>query len=248
MWLRYGDHSVLVSPMGGSILQWQWKDRFILGPTQVVRTGDHLRKRGETHWCFPNFGLAPEEVGQDYPKHGFLRNTVFHHIRHTDHDVRFMARDHVPEHDITMHVDVSIQENRVKTWMSATNNRLAPTPILPALHPYFATPSGELNIKVGGEMVAAVFPNGETVNVSSKSMTILRTGDVVVTLGGLGMVEFVLPAYCTHIAVWSDRPSDYVCVEPVFGTPGTFGLPQGRWLGSNEQTFNEVVFNFTPLK
>jgi galactose mutarotase-like enzyme len=147
-----------------------------------------------------------------------------------------------------MFVDVEIQENRVKTWMSATNNRLAPIPILPALHPYFTTPTGELNVIMDDKEVAHMYPNGETLNVGPVPKVIPKIGPVSIRLGGLGTVRFCSPTHCTHIVIWSDNPSAYVCVEPVFGTPGTFGLPGGATLNWNEQVYSEVTLYFTPLE
>src|SRR3989344_3814227 len=189
MWLTGGSNRVLVSPQGGSVLLWQHRERFILGPARTVKVGGELKLRGETHWCYPNFGSVGAEKYQ-LPKHGWLRDTVLATRAHGTVHAHF-AR--LPGFDLPVEVITSIdQDDTLRASLSVTNRGEERVPILPALHPYFATPEDGL------------------------------------------------------VVVGSDRPECYVCVEPVFGKPGTFGDPDGRWLEQDETAECDAVFHFTP--
>jgi len=243
MWLTGGSNRVLVSPQGGSVLLWQHRERFILGPARTVKVGGELKLRGETHWCYPNFGSVGAEKYQ-LPKHGWLRDTVLATRAHGTVHAHF-AR--LPGFDLPVEVITSIdQDDTLRASLSVTNRGEERVPILPALHPYFATPEDGLAVVVGVGMVARVYPGQEPWQVSDRARVLERTGDVHVILYGVGIVDLSLPDNCTHVVVWSDRPECYVCVEPVFGKPGTFGDPDGRWLEQDETAECDAVFHFTP--
>lgn len=234
--LRSGDHSVLVSPQGGSILQWQYDEHFILGPTRDVLVAGKLKKRGETHWCYPNFGSVWPKGNNDYRQHGYLRDTVMEleEGRLSESHARFKLVG--PE---VLTVGLNVDDRGVQTYLSAVNKKKQITPVLPALHPYFAVPPDGMTIFIGSQ------PLRET-DAQAKSQTFQRGrhDELSVHLHGIGIVTMEVSPHCTHVVFWSDDNTKYVCVEPIFGEPGTFGTERGLRLEYNEQAYAVVNFNF----
>ena len=156
MWLKNGDHSALVSPQGGSILQWQWREHMILGPTRMVRVGGELKSRGESHWCYPNFGTPPPEW-RTLGKHGPFRKTLLEpHFGGTHQSANFIGSG--GHGSAGKKVDYNLGTEgliaKLSAWHSGMNAQRAP--ILPAFHPYFAVPTermirvSQIRIRVRG--------------------------------------------------------------------------------------------------
>lgn len=245
MWLKSGDHSVLVSPQGGSILQWQWREHFILGPARMVRIGDTLKMRGETHWCYPNFGTIrePKYVGF-FPQHGFLRNRVLDVTAHSTDSVRFETLT-LLDNDL-LRVGIRTYRHGITAYLLVTNDSGEERiPTLPALHPYFSVPRDGLCIGVAGKSIENTdIPSNDH---PEENMIIERRGlPVSVNLHGIGRVHLVTTGNCSHVVIWSDKSSEYVCVEPIFGKPGTYGTEKGLWLNPGETAQCEVGFHFEP--
>ena len=251
MRLGRGYHAVWTTPQGGSILQWQYREHTILGPPRVALVGGDLKDRGVSHWCFPNFGPVPAGVLSDNQQHGWLRETVMdiHGFSHEDAQFRTSPEDGDGDGDTDVQVSVSLTEDGVSTELFATNRGDQPMPVLPAYHPYFTVPaSGGLEVRMNAEVLAYVMPTTRIhKGIPHVARIISRTGVVSVALFGIGEVILKLGGHCTHIVIWSDDPMSYVCVEPIFGTPGTFGTAEGRWLKPGEQTFCQVGFEFRPF-
>lgn len=238
MWLKQGPHSLLVTPQGGSILQWQSEEHFILGPARDVRVSpDKITRRGESHWCFPNWGTPPPKFAAAQPKHGQLRHihlpytvsredttAIFGHLN-------LDPKIHAPAWDVTAQIRYFVGTEGVHASLRAFNFGKTSTPVLPAFHPYFAVPKDGFWASMNHVAIARAVPKSDNFwNVSSEAQVIERTGDIAIELGGICRIALDLPNNCTHIAIWSDNPESYVCVEPIFGQPGTFGKPEGRWL------------------
>ncbi len=241
MWLQNEYHSVLVSPQGGSVLQWQWKEHTILGPARMVCVGDKLKRRGETHWCFPNFGSVPEGIGFNHFKHGFLRNTLLEVEASIGEAVRFkMPYKLSGIRRAKIETAVSVLSTGFEARLEVTNYGGKPMPILPALHPYFAVPEKGLSLAIGSNKMQAS-------DVSAKSVTIERFDQpILVHLHGIGAVHVEVPKQCSHVVVWSDKPSAYICVEPIFGKPGTFGKDECKRLAPEGESQSQVSFYFEP--
>ncbi len=255
MWLKNGNHTVIATPMGGSILSWQWREHQILGPAGIVRAGDELKPRGETHWCLPNFGSVRPETGYaDFPKHGLLRETtleVMDIVTSGSSSVRFEERGEMLGWSgwsavQAIGVQVAVKDDGINATLRVEGEKRSERiPILPGLHPYFAVPAQGLAAEMNGKLIAFV-KSGATEGVGKEARMLERTGEVVVALDGVGHVHLDLPDDCTHIVLWSDKPAEYVCVEPVFGTPGTYGTPEGRWLEPGKAIRCSVGFRFEP--
>jgi len=247
MWLKNGDHSALVSPQGGSILQWQWREHMILGPTRMVRVGDELRARGESHWCYPNFGTPPP-TWATLGKHGPFRKILLHpHLGGTFQFANFTGDSRHGGERKKVSYKLGTEGLIAKFSIDHSGKGMKRVPILPAFHPYFAVPRDGFWASMDHSCIARAVPkSGNYWNVSAQANIIERTGDVAVELGGICRITLDLPDDCTHIVIWSDDPSSYVCVEPIFGKPGTFGKPEGRWIDPGERIECNVRLDFEP--
>ncbi len=245
MYRRDGDNLVVVTPQGGSVLSWQRHEHQILGPARMVRVGNNLKLRGETHWCFPNFGPVPAEVLIVSPQHGGLRDFL---MEATASPMPLIPRGSRARFErANVAAGVSIMNDQLHVWLTGSNKTKERMPVLPALHPYFAVPPGGFWASMDHKCFARVDRTKQmSENISGVAKVIPRTGSVSVELGGIGRIAMTLPNHCTHIVVWSDKPQEYVCVEPVFGTPGTFGKEEGQWLEPGEGMACEVTFQIQP--
>ena len=239
MLLVRGNNSVLVTSHGGSILQWQYREHFILGPTRMARVNGNIKYRGDSHWCYPNLGKVRE--GSEWPQdqHGFVRRSIFNTTTSSSHFAQFEIKNTCRNEQLL--VDFAVRESGVSACLTAIGHNQQVLPVLPALHPYFAVPKGGLVVSIAGKLIRNTdLPIGE-------SQIIERNDKVVrVSLCGIGAVELKLPSNCTHVVVWSDNPLQYVCVEPVFGCPKTYGTEGGRTLRAGEVMQCWVDFEFQP--
>ncbi len=253
MWLRNGDHSALVSPQGGSILQWQWREHFILGPARMTRVDGELKQRGESHWCYPNFGTPPPEWAT-LGKHGPFRKVLLQpHFGGTFQFAHFegSGRDAGIEAKVSYGLGTEGHDAKLSVCHTGKAGRV---PILPAFHPYFAVPPlphKGLWVVIGenrsSTLTFATHACGAS-QIGPKARIVERDEHLVeIIIGTICNVKLDLPDDCTHIAIWSDQPMSYVCVEPIFGKPGTFGTPQGRWLEPGERVECNVRLDFNEL-
>lgn len=246
MFLNFNDHSVLVSCQGGSILQWQWKEHFLLGPARTERIRDQLRLRGESHWCFPNFGSAPEDV--KLPKHGFLRTLVMDPAKVDDYYIDLFQRFGPEEFEtwdgeigvVTRQADHDDLVTTLRVKNTSEQRRGKGMPILPGMHPYFNTEHGGVII-VGGEEVQfdKRKPFGPLV---------VERRDPICVKFQFGSLYMRPSNNCGWLVLWSDKPASYFCVEPVFlGKPGTFATENHEtYLGKGKTARCEVMFTFVP--
>jgi len=242
MWLRNGDFSALVSPQGGSVLLWQYKGRRLLGPARMVEIDGELKKRGETHWCYPNFGSVREGVTPHFPQHGYLRNAILRAERRSEAHASFVAI--IPAVSPTakrIWTEVRLQGSALDMELRVAEGRVhgpEKIPVLPALHPYFAVP-----------------PDGIAITSHSKGEVLLSSDFTVepkvvpavpltLDLRGLGLVT--MDSDAENIVLWSDNNKSYICVEPVFGQPGSYGSAKGRWVKRGSMVTCRVIFTFQP--
>jgi galactose mutarotase-like enzyme len=148
-------------------------------------------------------------------------------------------------------IESSFDDNIIKTEVEACRDGVRaklevgpvrnPRPILPAIHPYFAvSPGGEYIISVGGLKFGAAELGGEAI-ICECQHSIVR-----VHLYGIGEVRINTTSNCSHVVLWSDQPSKYFCVEPVFGKPGSFAGLDGQVLERGDKFRAELGFEFTP--
>lgn len=248
MWLQNGLHSVLVTHQGGSILHWQQEEHFILGPARDVRVShDKVARRGESHWCFPNFGTPPRDSGQ--PKHGRLRQIELRCPTYRESNSVTFGELHLergiqnPVADVAVQVRTVVSTEAVRSTLRVVNLSNKRTPILPAFHPYFAVPKDGLEVVGGIRQLLAVGAARADV-VCDEPSVFKYAGPVFIRLNNIGCVKLHPSDGCQYLVLWSDQPESYVCVEPVWGKPGTFGTEEGHWLEHGQHVEYSVTMRF----
>lgn len=232
-------YTALVSPQGGSILQWQYQDQFILGPPEVVKKEGELKLRGVTHPCYPNFGKPPEH--KLHPgRHGWLRDRL----------MRVKPAENEDGDRADFEYEGGFAEKLITSWTQVDNGGLSTgievemnerTPVLYGLHPYFAKPAGGITVDVGEES----FYTGSLTTGESQIIAIKRRV-IYVHLAGVGRVQMNLTPNFTHLVLWSDCLYQYLCVEPVCGEPGSYAMEHGVYIEAGAKFHAEVGFQFTP--
>lgn len=253
MMIRHRDHLIIMSDEGGSILLWQWGENIILGPTRLVRTGDVLRIRGESHWCFPYHGSAPAgSPFEDSPKHGYLRDTAMipgrYHSQHAIHTAatamneiwasllltEVMLQTDGQPHDTLLHALEC-------TFLRSLFPQFTNLPILPAAHPYFNTEGGA-TVSIGGNEIGLDCAQLGPLRIARRDPIIIDRPFGRITMKVTGSHD------CDWIVVWSDNPGAYVCVEPIWaGEPGSFAtLNQKTFLEPDHTVRCRVEYEFEP--
>lgn len=249
MRIRNGRSTAILSPQGGSILSWQWRDELILGPSRVVMVGDVMKDRGETHWCYPNYGSVPEGVLRNNEKHGYLRSTLLDPVFFGQSSSRFKLSRQTSGDFSEVTVDVSLKDAVLKNTLTVKNHGAERLPLLVANHPYFAVSHKGLQVMMGGQKIGQVnmgFGTHSALNISAEARVYQRTDNPVVCIAGVGDVHIMASENCTHFVVWSDSPREYVCVEPIFGKPKTYGTEEGVGLDPRETFEASVEYIFEP--
>lgn len=253
MRLQNRNFTAFLSPQGGSILSFYYRGIPLLGPARPVVVGGETRQRGENHWCAPQWGPGNAEAGWPGQRHGTLRDNVIDVISKSDTEATFRFPGAVEKiGDIVPRVDVALTQEGIATKLTLRNARPlilgseeGKIPILPAFHPYFAVPMGK-SVEAFIDSNRALFTDTDDMlswHSFSKETQILPTRkSVEVRIGGIG--HMLVESTASHVALWSDSPREYVCVEPIFGTPGTYGTPEGLWLGPEEEMSFEVEIKF----
>ena len=247
MWLRDGEYSAQASHQGGGINLYQHRGRFILGPARVVEVERELKVRGGTHWCLPQFG-PDQRVGtvDRQPRHGFLREMPLHLFASGEAFAKFEGKACVDPYDHDRHLrietEVEVLGRGLNLSLCVWNRMEKAYPILPALHPFFAVPMGGSTLRLGSEEISHK-------EVPSKARIISKLeGKLGILLHGVGFVEIRCSPTPTNVAVWSDNPKQYVCIEPLFASDGSYGkeAPEGLWLKPGEMQKWAVNFHFKP--
>lgn len=253
MFIKSGDHFVSLSCQGGSILQWQWKQHIILGPTRMERIGEMLKLRGESHWCYPNHGNGPGYPPfEPWPQHGFLRNSVITLRKLSENCADFKEKfygDYPFSWDNQIEILTSIyrgcsEPDSLFADLEITNTTdplhdNGGMPILPALHPYFNSEGGAL-VEIGKKLIPAY-------DGVLGPIVVKREDPIVIKLF-FGLITMKVSDNCEWLVLWSDKPASYVCVEPVFcGKPGTFcGQDHKTYLPASKTEKCIVQFFFEP--
>lgn len=268
MLLEGRNHSVLVSPKGGSALRWQWREHDIFWPMGMAQVGNTLKERGGAFWCFPNFGPVAPDSKWPQPQHGFLRREVLGVISCSDESARFTSPLRLQSERDTgglrvREVGVVVDPEGFRASLCMKNVGPERIPILPAIHPYFKVPPDGFSLKIN-QWCMGWSPNQPTEEKNMPSPTLskerlknrMAEGVVIplsfrlpieVHLHGIGCVELWPSRFCSHVVVWSDNLPKYICVEPVFGEPGTYGdSDRGKWLEPGAEETCEVNFRFRP--
>lgn len=248
-------HTLSVSQLGATVTRWQFGERHILFPQQMVRVGDELKLRGGVPISFPNFGPPPE--GSNLPQHGFMRDTTMNRMELLGGvGGMHFSRELVGEFPGAFPWEFSLAayfgatshgfSHTICVARKGTPTARQPMPLGVGIHPYFRTPQGVSLVKISDDDIPVT---GETFD-PGYPLVLLANPPISVDLAGMGRVNLDLKGlYATdqaRIVIWTDDPR-YVCVEPVIADPKNFGKDNGFYLREDEWVYGDCTFEFEPL-
>lgn len=188
----------------------------ILYPERTVLIGEKQKVRGGAFVCCPIFGAVPQDnayEGVVLPQHGLVRQHPY-----LGRDCRFhngvaqsmMSFDEPWQHTVLASTRISRDGERLTHTIRVTNNERSPMPISLGFHPYFKTGGKRFEIRHGDRTVRS-----KNVAHNTPLFIPLHRGKKVVTLSANGrLIALTMTGY-THVCVWTDNISEYICVEPV---------------------------------
>jgi D-hexose-6-phosphate mutarotase len=174
------------------------------------------KDRGGVPVCAPIFGPG-EMVGLN--QHGFARNTVWTVDRQTESQVKLSLDTPASQVEglppvyagLGLELTVEVLENGLRETLTLRNIGIEPCTVSPAFHPYFPIRPGEsaenAAVTIGGidyRLSAEELSATRKVDSADASAR-LTTSQGVWTITGEGLPFF---------AIWSESPTDFVCVEP----------------------------------
>lgn len=220
-----GVQTIGLSEVGGTITRWQYHGVDIFYPQKLVKRERKMKLRGGMHVCWPCFGTVDSKYG--LPQHGVLRNRV---------DDGFLAGNGLifngtdllgPTYseESEVEIEITLTETGFIYTLSARLAKPASREVFinPGLHPYFATPTGNARAGAWNGREHRFYLRKQ----GPKSSDIGQGADVVIP--GIGKIQMMLggawdTAPGKKIYFWRDSRK-YLCVEPVFGSPKTYGEP-----------------------
>ncbi len=248
MRLEAGPFSLGVSAMGGYVTRWQWGERHLFFPEQMVRVGDKNKLRGGNPIMAPWFS-KPSGRFKGLPQHGWLRGEEMQLDNSVPNIGIIKANFSLPGDEkkypwelagqiVHKFLDDFSLETRLELWPA--NERLTDfkAPVNPGFHPYFNNPAGcvvtigkeKMKINGQGEFRKS-FPMVEPIRIEMNTI-----GTITMKLGG---------DFYDHslIFIWSDKQESYVCVEPVLRPPEVFS--KGKAFSVRQNIFIEISCTFS---
>lgn len=220
----------------GTISEWKSCDETdILFPETQVRFGDKLKLRGGAPVCAPNFGTAPTDNryrGAHLPKHGLVRlsriengkviqgNPAIHQAAPALDEEGWITAGFYYLHPWPFDVWVSAKstslaedkvhclEHRITLGTELIHDCDMPYSI--GFHPYFATAGDAFSLHYGDKDWSVY-----DLKVDEPFFVQHRYGERFVVATSHGNTEIELTNGYNGYFVWTDKPDQYICVEPV---------------------------------
>jgi len=198
--LKSGEAVAMISTAGAWLESYTVNGRPVIFPKQKLEIDGKQKDRGGSHVCLPNFGPGGDS-GQ--PQHGYGRTVEWNLVDKTDTTAVFGLERGVGHFQaLGSRLRYQLRPDGFEVELSVTNEGNWPLPVSPGFHPYF-TVTGAGDITINGQ---AYRPDqlGEAQYIRGERMD-LEIGNTTYQLESGG-----LPVW----ALWSDRPDEYVCLEP----------------------------------
>lgn len=203
-----------VSPLGGTVMNFTAGGQDIIYPWHMVGN----KARGGIPICAPWFGASI--FGEK--KHGHLRDLMAHDVLYHSADRVVLKFVHngtrIYPWKLKYFVTVELERwgLRIELRIERQTDSVAGlAPILPAFHPYFfCTNTRTLEVRMGSTVLRGFSATATLHNLESHKVQIVGTPrPVLMELGD----RFTCPN--SRLALWTDDPSQYVCVEPILADP-----------------------------
>lgn len=216
----------------GTLIDWPLEDTDVIAPLQNKQDGG---SRGGVYLCIPNFEALPPPFAI---KHGEYRmtpcdNTLPHRKTLAGTTEADWGKVEVIT-DWTEHAGLGGKVLTVSCRIRALSDIAW---IRPGFHPYFSVSPGSV-IDIGAEHIdIAEMPHDQLQVHHAASLAepaTIRTADYTVAMTcGLSPLREGL---CLAYGVWSDKSTEYVCIEPIIGCRfGADGLPAPFSLSEGEE-------------
>ena len=226
--IEQGNSRVEISKIGGTILSWTVGGQEII-PKLFKKVNQETGKasyRGGMPICFPFFGPSPEGM-KSIPQHGWLRNSEMEIIEPGKNEITFSQKNQ-PTNEYPWQLKTTLQykitDDSLEVILQITrlsDDQQSSAPIDPALHPYFAINKNH-QIKV----------NQQEIDFSPKDYGLDITDGSDITIDTKAGTVKMTTAGFSKLWVWSDKPEEYGCLEPVLDDPKKFNTKAGTFLDS----------------
>ena len=218
-----------VSPLGGTIARFSIDKKEIFFPQ--VKVGE--KDRGGCPMCAPWFGSSP----RGKKKHGYLRDMTLKQEIRTPDEIQlgtgYYGSDTNYPWWIQYLTKVVLRNDSFFCELNmfrGDDSFLEPAPILPAFHPYFACDdASKVTLEIEGKILSDIAAVPSKIPLYSDRVIIgMPDRKITMILGG------AFTPLLSHLALWTDNPSRYICVEPILYNPKHFDTPDGCSLKHNE--------------
>jgi galactose mutarotase-like enzyme len=234
----------------GGIVRWQSATGCdIFYPVTTTAEG---MERGGAFLAAPVLGNVPDTeawTGVKLPTHGFFRKlppgypVISDHDQHEPYqtfDIDLHASEDYPW-SFSVYTKVhSDNLSEMSYWVTIKRSEVCrnkrPMPLSGGLHPYFATDGAGWRLYLDGRCIA-----DSTQSYALSKSFALRRGQDLVLQTVVGTAKLRLTGF-NQVMVWSDQPTHYICVAPVFGRLEDVLLAPGHIKTCS------CLIDFTPMK
>lgn len=201
--LTQGENQLHVTSQGAYIRELTISGRSVIAAQREVKLDDGTtRQRGGCHLCIPQFG--PDASGEQ-PQHGYGRLRNWHIDQRSDDSVTLSLGSGDGSYaGLAAVVTYSLGARSLAISLALINKSETPLRVAPGIHPYFERHDGEV-VELN-DVALALEELAMTQQVGGQSHE-LRIGDRVYDLESDDLGTW---------ALWTDDPSNYVCVEPTY--------------------------------
>lgn len=229
-----------------TVTSWNVEGVDILFPEQNLLIDGKQKQRGGIPICFPNFGKPVNYKGIEIPQHGFLRDTknTLYPTQSRDNNFVTMIGE-VGAYGVHYAMNIKMQVHNhfniptlTQTIYVASGDSLEKMPLCLGFHPYFKVNRKYLNFVRDGKAMNMDLFAGQVVSAQKfdfKNVFVVQL-DEKLSVGITCLGDFVTGQQ--QICIWSDRPDEYICIEPIMYDNTLFGTDQGYFVGNEAKCFH----------
>ena len=220
--LENNDAKLSLNTHGAYIEKFKIKDEMIFFPNVQFKIDDVLKPRGGMHPCLPNFGA---DASGKLAQHGFGRELDWDIVNRTDNSITLSLVGEKDYYKMNFTIYYELSKDSLYVKLNIENNGKS-LPIAPGFHPYFYSKDQQIDIegyKIDKEKLE------DTIFISTNDIK-FKTSNRTISI----KVKENVGRY----AVWSDKKSDYICVEPTFNGNSFTNNSDEPLILENGQSFN----------
>ena len=230
-----------------TVTSWNVEGVDILFPEQDLLIAGKQKKRGGIPICFPNFGKPVNYKGVEIPQHGFLRDTKNSLYQNQSKDNSFITMiGKVGAYGVHYFMNIKMQVHHhfniptlTQTMHITSGDSRETMPLCLGFHPYFKVNRKYLNFFRDGKAMNMNLFSDQTClpaqKIDFQNVFVIQLDEKLsVAITCLGDFETGHQQIC----IWSDRPNEYICIEPIIHDNTLFGTDQGYFVGNEAKCFH----------